>query len=61
VVEERLTQPHSLHVHWAGGPTSTGTADCGASADLVVPGTELQLLSNAVGGPGVQKTSLFRF
>jgi hypothetical protein len=27
----------------------------------VVPGTELQLLSNAVGGPGVQKTSLFRF
>jgi hypothetical protein len=61
VVEERVTKPHSFLVHWAGGPTSTGTADCGASADLVVPGPELQLLSNAVGGPGVQKTNLFRF
>jgi hypothetical protein len=61
VVEERITKPHSFLVHWAGGPTSTGGSDCGASADLVVPGTELQLLSNAVGGPGVEKTSLIRF
>jgi hypothetical protein len=61
VVEERVAKPHSFIVHWAGGPTSTGAADCGASADLVVPGTELQLLSNAVGGPGVEKTSLIRF
>jgi hypothetical protein len=61
VVEERVTNPHSFLVHWAGGPTSTGTTDCGASADLLVPRTELQLLSNAVGGPGVEKTSLIRF
>ena len=61
VVEERITKPHSFRVHWAGGPTSTGNTDCGTSADLVVPGTELQLLSNAVGGPGVEKTRLFRF
>ena len=61
VVEERITKPHSFLVHWAGGPTSTGTTDCGTSADLVVSGSELQLLSNAVGGPGVEKTSLIRF
>jgi hypothetical protein len=61
VVEERMARPHSFLVHWAGGPTSLGAADCGTSADLVVPGTDLQLLSNAVGGPGVEKTSLFRF
>jgi hypothetical protein len=61
VVEEHVTKPHSFVVHWAGGPTSRGAADCGSSADLVVPRTELQLLSNAVGGPGVEKTSLFRF
>jgi hypothetical protein len=61
VVEERSTKPHSFLVHWAGGPTSTGGADCGSSADVVVPGTELQLLSNAVGGPGVDKKRLIRF
>lgn len=61
VVEERSTKPHSFLVHWAGGPTSTGGADCGASADVVVPGTELQLLSNVVGGPGVEKKRLIRF
>jgi hypothetical protein len=41
-------------VHWAGGRTSDGATDCGRSADLVMNREELQLLSNAVGGPGVE-------
>ncbi|HEY7576824.1 MAG TPA: hypothetical protein VH855_04445 [Acetobacteraceae bacterium] len=61
VVEERFTNPRSFRVHWAGGPTSVGAADCGASADLRVSGTDLQLLSNVVGGPGVEPTSFTRF
>ena len=61
VVEERFTTPRSFRVHWAGGPTSTGAADCGASADLTVTGPDLQLLSNAVGGPGVERSSFLRF
>jgi hypothetical protein len=54
VVEERFTTPRSFRVHWAGGSTSTGSTDCGGTADLMVSGTDLQLLSNAVGGPGVE-------
>ena len=61
VVEERFTKPRSFLVHWAGGATSTGPADCGESADLVMPGTDLQLLSNAVGGPGVERSRFTRF
>jgi hypothetical protein len=61
VVEGRFTRPRTFRVHWAGGPTSTGNTDCGASADLVVTGTDLQLLSNAVGGPGVEHSSFPRF
>ena len=61
VVEERFTGPRSFLVHWAGGSTSTGSTDCGASADLVVRGIDLQLLSNAVGGPGVEHSSFVRF
>ncbi|HEY7578327.1 MAG TPA: hypothetical protein VH855_12085 [Acetobacteraceae bacterium] len=61
VVEERFTNPRGFRVHWAGGPTSVGTADCGVSADLLVSGTDLQLLSNVVGGPGVEPSSFTRF
>lgn len=61
VVEERFTKPRSFLVHWAGGPTSTGSTDCGSSADLLVPGTDLQLLSNAAGGPGVEGASFTLF
>lgn len=61
VVEERFTERRSFLVHWAGGSTSTGRADCGSSADLVVPGTDLQLLSNAAGGPGVERSIFTRF
>ena len=54
VVEQRFDDSHIYHVHWAGGRTSEGATDCGRSADLVVNREELQLLSNAVGGPGVE-------
>ena len=54
VVEQRFENPRSFRVHWAGGPTSDGAADCGDNAELVVPGADLQLLANAVGGAGVE-------
>jgi hypothetical protein len=54
VVEERLDEVGAYRVHWAGGPTSAGVTDCGSSADVVIGRMELQLLSNAVGGPGVE-------
>jgi hypothetical protein len=52
-VEERF-QPRMFHVHWAGSRTSEGSADCGSSAELVLPAADLQLLSNTVGGAGVE-------
>lgn len=54
VVEQRFDSSRIYHVHWAGGRTSDGATDCGRSADLVVNRAELQLLLNAVGGPGVE-------
>ena len=53
VVEERFHSPRRFRVHWAGERTSQAGADCGRSAELEVTGGDLQLLSNAVGGPGV--------
>ena len=58
VVEERIQQPRMFHVHWAGAHTSEGSADCGSSAELVLPAADLQLLSNAVGGAGVEHRAL---
>jgi hypothetical protein len=57
VVEERIQPPRMFHVHWAGAHTSEGSADCGSSAELVLPAADLQLLSNAVGGAGVEHRS----
>ena len=54
VVEQRLQSPRAYRVHWAGARTSDGTSDCGRGADLIVPGADLQLLTNAVGGAGVE-------
>jgi hypothetical protein len=58
VVEERFQSPRLFRVHWAGTRTSQGSANCGPSAELEVSGVDLQLLSNAVGGPGVGPKSL---
>src|SRR5579859_682615 len=54
VVEQRLDDSQAYRVHWAGGATSAGVANCGNEADLIVERADLQLLSNAVGGPGVE-------
>jgi hypothetical protein len=54
VVEQRFESPRSFRVHWAGGPTSDGAPNCGDNAELIVPGVDLQLLANAVGGAGVE-------
>jgi hypothetical protein len=54
IVEQRLPGLREFQVHWAGARTNDGASDCGASADLVVAGPDLQLLTNAVGGAGVE-------
>jgi hypothetical protein len=54
VVEERNDKPRTYRVHWAGNHTSPGATDCGATAELILQHADLQLLSNAVGGPGVE-------
>jgi hypothetical protein len=61
VVEERLDHPRAFRVHWAGGRTTAGGGDCGATADLIVSGPDLQLLTNAVGGAGVERRAFGNF
>jgi hypothetical protein len=54
VVEQRFAGSRMYRVHWAGQRTSSDTADCGNAADLLVSRGDLQLLTNAVGGAGVE-------
>jgi hypothetical protein len=54
VVEQRSKDARLYRVHWAGHQTSTAEADCGKDADLLLSVADLQLLTNAVGGPGVE-------
>ena len=61
VVEQRLEKPRVYHVHWAGTHTSEGADDCGSKADLTISGSDLQLLTNAVGGAGVEHRSFGGF
>ena len=49
-----LRTPPTFQVHWAGGRTSDAGADCGSDAALLVAGSDLQLLTNVVGGAGVE-------
>jgi hypothetical protein len=51
VVESRSKA--SYRVHWAGGRTSKGSADCGAAQDLVISRPDLDQLASAAGGFGV--------
>jgi hypothetical protein len=55
VVEERFENRRMYRVHWAGQHTANGEYDCGSTADLLVSRGDLQLLTNAVGGVGVQR------
>jgi hypothetical protein len=61
VVEERFQDPRTYRVHWAGERTANGATDCGNSAELVLPVADLQLLSNAVGGAGVEHRAFSGF
>jgi hypothetical protein len=54
VVEQRLQAPDTFQVHWAGGSTSDTGADCGSDTALVVDRSDLRLLTNVVGGAGVE-------
>ena len=47
VVEQRAADGRRFQVHWAGGPTSGGTADCGSTADLTLGLPEMQTMVNA--------------
>jgi hypothetical protein len=47
VVEQRRGDGRTFRIHWAGGPTSDGGADCGSAADLTVGLTAMQTLLNA--------------
>jgi len=61
VVEQRLDDAGAYRVHWAGGPTSDGVTNCGSSVDVTMSREELQLLSNAVGGPGIEHSAFSYF
>lgn len=61
VVEQRYDSQREYRVHWAGARTSSDANDCGSAADLLIQRTDLQLLSNAVGGPGVERNRFLWF
>ena len=44
--------------HWAGGPTSAGTTDCGKDAELVLSGNNIAALASAAGGFGVRHRTM---
>jgi hypothetical protein len=51
VIETR--EEESYRIHWAGGRTSQGSADCGNARDLLVSRPDLDQLALAAGGFGV--------
>jgi hypothetical protein len=61
VIEARATSPRQYRVHWAGPHTSTGSTDCGSTADLTLTRADLQMLINAVGGVGVERRTFAGF
>ncbi len=55
VEEHRPGGRPSYRVHWAGGPTSNGTEDCGRSADLEMSAADLAHVAQLAGGFGVDQ------
>jgi hypothetical protein len=54
VIEAKLaSEGRSYRLHWAGDHTSTGSSDCGSSADLIIDPENLEMLANAAGGYGI--------
>ncbi|HEY4044703.1 MAG TPA: hypothetical protein VGM32_23060 [Rhodopila sp.] len=61
IVVEGLEEPALLYrIHWAGSMTAEANGDCGGSADLLLPRTDLQRLANAAGGFGVGDRGILR-
>jgi hypothetical protein len=58
VVEAEEPRFGGFRVHWAGGATSAGTADCGEAADLLVGRRDLMGLIGAAGGDGLEQSAL---
>lgn len=61
VVEERTIAPLRYRVHWAGPRTAIGSSNCGVAGDLMVSRVDLQMLTNAVGGAGVEHRTFAGF
>ncbi len=54
VVEAKeMSLPPLYRVHWSGARTTSGEKDCGRSADLVIPLSDLRALARVAGGFGV--------
>ena len=59
VIEARSPMPNRIYtLQWAGRHSSTGPADCGASAELRLSQDNLDVLALAVGGYGVSQDQL---
>src|SRR6185312_3130003 len=59
IVEQRAVNAAAPYrVHWAGKRSSQGAQDCGASADLLIDESNLDLLAMAAGGWGVSHKHL---
>lgn len=55
-VEGRSRTPAGgFRVHWAGGPTSAGAADCGSSSELLLSARQLEELAALAGGFGASR------
>lgn len=57
VIEARLHGAAAYVVHWAGGATSQGSADCGHSAELMLSAKDLTALIWA-SGPRISPTGM---
>ena len=61
VIEARIREAAAYVVHWAGGTTSQGDADCGRSAELMLSAKDLTALiwasSPSISSSGVSATA----
>jgi hypothetical protein len=55
IESKQMTRPPVFVVHWSGQRTDNGAQDCGRSADLRLPLTQLRALANVAGGFGVAR------
>jgi len=59
IIESRSAVPdRTYRVHWAGQRTSSGTDDCGRSAELVLYSDDMDVMAMAAGGYGVSHRQL---